>query len=744
MPLFLLNASFAQILSPASLNPKNVNFPYSSLIDFSFLLDSPAGKYGFLKVKDGHFYWENGKRAKFWGINVASLSINIDKEKINKITDVFAKAGINLVRLEAIDNRNCIISETGPTSRQFNLEYLDKADYWIYKLKEKGIYVYIDLLDFRTFKGGDGVVNADKLGRAAKPYAVFNPGLIELEKEYAEKLLTHVNPYTKLKLIDDPAICLVELFNEHGLFIKAGTWLKLAEPYNKELEAYWNDFLKEKYKNTEELEKAWGKLSKDEVLEKGTVLLPDMEKLYSNRIFSQKLADGCEFAYKVQIKYFNEMKKFLLSLGLKVPVTAAVSTEFIADTESVAETLDFTTENFYWDHPSFEKGKDWQNPYYYNNSDQLKDDSLIAFMPYTTILKWKKKPVVIREWATPWPNAYRSSSILEAVAYASLQDFDAMLLFAYRANEDIDKLRQFSYQADTPVWGLMGAASKIFLSGDIKAAKKEVNIIYDKDDLFFPAVGLSDLYKLGWISRIENVLNDNIKLNENAINIKRKSFNAHPLEFKDTVLEVLGGGYFNNDIYISDTAEIKRDINNGKIEVKTPKVLAVSGDLKEEVDMGLIKIKSASSFGTFFVISLDNKELKNSENFLVKMTTVAENTNQKFYKDPESCYPEKYKLSNRGTAPVITLGSPSPCPAEIYWKGKKILELYMQNGSFELIVSKNKWIFYCDTPGVKVNLHPGFEKAKLIKYFYDDQKAAYFDLSFTYPAYCKYVEILPL
>src|SRR3989338_4762664 len=34
------------------------------------VLDPPAGKHGFVKVKDGHFYFEDGARAKFWGTNL--------------------------------------------------------------------------------------------------------------------------------------------------------------------------------------------------------------------------------------------------------------------------------------------------------------------------------------------------------------------------------------------------------------------------------------------------------------------------------------------------------------------------------------------------------------------------------------------------------------------------------------------------------------------------------------------------
>ena len=45
----------------------------------------------------------------------------------------------------------------------------------------------------------------------------YNKGdldLIELQKEYAKELLCHVNPYTGLALIDDPAVVTIQINNE--------------------------------------------------------------------------------------------------------------------------------------------------------------------------------------------------------------------------------------------------------------------------------------------------------------------------------------------------------------------------------------------------------------------------------------------------------------------------------------------------------------------------------------------------
>jgi hypothetical protein len=42
----------------------------SNYVDWSSLLDAPAGKHGFLKAFKGHFQFEDGTAAKFWGTNI--------------------------------------------------------------------------------------------------------------------------------------------------------------------------------------------------------------------------------------------------------------------------------------------------------------------------------------------------------------------------------------------------------------------------------------------------------------------------------------------------------------------------------------------------------------------------------------------------------------------------------------------------------------------------------------------------
>src|SRR3569623_1513615 len=72
--LFALTPAPAQ---EAAQNPTLADYPIdhfattSSPADVRFLLDAPAGKHGFIGVSGGHLTTPDGKRVRFWGVNLA-------------------------------------------------------------------------------------------------------------------------------------------------------------------------------------------------------------------------------------------------------------------------------------------------------------------------------------------------------------------------------------------------------------------------------------------------------------------------------------------------------------------------------------------------------------------------------------------------------------------------------------------------------------------------------------------------
>lgn len=252
----------------------------------------PAGKFGYVRVgKDGHLY-VGDKRIRFFGVNLCFGGAFPQKADAEKIAGRMAKFGINIVRFHHMDSGTFpdgIRARGRADTRGLDPESLDRLDYLIAQLKKNGIYVNLNLLVSRPFNRNDGlppeIENLDWKLRHSVGF--FYEPLIQLQKEYAKELLTHKNPYTQMRYADDPCVAFVEINNENGLI---HTWLGggidgLPEVFQKELQRQWNDYLKKKYKNTENLKKAWK--VKEEPLGEEILLNSDFSQGLDNWVLEQ-------------------------------------------------------------------------------------------------------------------------------------------------------------------------------------------------------------------------------------------------------------------------------------------------------------------------------------------------------------------------------------------------------------------------------------------------------------------------
>jgi len=750
--------------------PNDFALPDSCMIDFSSTLETPAGRHGFLgSSDDGHFVWSDGTRARFWGINVSSTRLDIPPRQIEQVVANFARAGMNMVRLEAIDNRNCLLGkQEAPDSQHFDRHYLDCLDHWMDSLRRHGIYYYLDLLDFRTFKKGDGVLNAETFDRGARPYALYDRYLIQLQKEYATKLLTNRNPYSHLRIVDDPAFALVEICNEHGFFLYPEKLESLVEPYASDLIGRWNNWLLMRYGGRAQLEGSWGMadgqtvLREEEDPEKKTVALPLLASnladrsgpdVTASRRATTRVRDGVEFLAYVQSAYFQEMRDHLHSIGVRIPVTAVVSSDVAPDVASVAQECDFTSENWYGEGINGDPQAPELN--YYNNRNSARTDDVGGFAPYTAALRWNNKPVVVREWASTWPNKYRSVSEPEALAYSSLQDFDAVLLFGYQTNRApngslADALNDFAFQNDPSVWGLHALAGQAFLSRALQPAKHTVTLTYPSARQFVWPNRSTDLRRVAWTSRLNSVISDkpqgllsaaptgtarDVQALRNVLNSLQK-LNA-PVSEENLI----------SGTWRSDTGQIARYCRQGRLEIRSPRLSIVSGDLSASAtyDMGLFKISTPTHFGTIVAYAVDRRPLRKSRHIIVKMVSRASNSGEQFEPSAGGS-PGTWVLRARGGAPVITYGRPSIQPTRIWLntdpepapvkkspakpakkKGEKpesaaksktgekpksapkppaspMLMLYLEDGTWELEMKDGRATVVCDTPGIAGNL----------------------------------------
>ncbi|MEP7107948.1 MAG: carbohydrate binding domain-containing protein [Ferruginibacter sp.] len=246
-------------------------FPYKDSLKSPFLpgfSTTPLDTASKVTVAANNFI-VNKQPYKFWGVNIVANGAFPEKADAGGIAAHAAKMGINLVRFHHLDNpwggNDGSIFAGGQSTRSLNTVTLDKLDYFIYQLKQHGIYTNMNLNVSRSFNNLDGVPGADSLREFGKGVTIFDPQLVALQKEYASRLLGHINPYTGLKLSADPALAMVEMINENSLY---GMWKDgvlvpqsqsgwLTWRHSHMLDSMWNRFLQTKYATQNALQAAW-------------------------------------------------------------------------------------------------------------------------------------------------------------------------------------------------------------------------------------------------------------------------------------------------------------------------------------------------------------------------------------------------------------------------------------------------------------------------------------------------------
>lgn len=499
--------------------------PNQGVLDFSHLLDAPAGKHGFVRVKDGHLYYENGQRARFLGFNIAARSNTPSHEDAEKLAERFASMGVNVIRLHAAD---CPISDEPGTwascreaplldydkgsSRLFNPEGLDRFDYLAAKLKEKGIYLHIDLIVARTFLEEDGLDYPGCVPSCMKRHPMYNQRLIELQKEYARELLCHVNPYTGLALVDDPAVMTVQMNNEESA-IKGNMGSDQGDemkPYRDEVQHRFGNYLLMKYHTRERLKGAWTNdgicaLGDEEDPTSGTVR--DIAGGFYQSVNeplgawdapenSSRYGDFMEFGILMNRRFYQDMKDYLVSLGVKVPIVASNLMAGAADVYGHTDG-DLMENNAYFNHPILPVQNDTYmvfGPTEYVSANPLVMQQGAGAMA-TTLLSLASvaivegKPFMLSEWNEYGLHPFHSTAYVHTVAYACLNDWDGLILYNYHTSEKADNrpadeiLSVFDAYNDPAVicqWGFMAS---VFLKGLVSTAKNRVDVVYTQNDL---------------------------------------------------------------------------------------------------------------------------------------------------------------------------------------------------------------------------------------------------------------------
>ncbi len=475
---FLSTAAFAQwddgLLKPFVMDHRGAG---ASPADVSFLLDAPAGKAGFIRVQDGHFVKPDGRRVRFWGVHFTDWSrgsVEIPpKEDMPMWAATLARYGINMVRLHFLDlpAPRGIIDATRDDSCGFDAKQLDRLDFEIAELKKRGIYVDLNLNVGRSYKAGDGVRDFDKI-QWGKGLTLVDPRLIELQKEYARHLLTHVNPYTKTEYRNEPAIAIVEILNENAFYMG---YRAPTAYYEEELGGIYNTWLT-KNRAPEQLKK----LREQAGVAEGAPI-PRLKGQEASAAPKERYETEMAFYMDVENQFYQNMSSYLKKdLGVKVPITGTADHSHTSSPYTMLASLsklDIVDGHVYWQHPG--------SPPPVNTP--MVNDPMNSTIVQLSRTAFAGKPYTVSETNHPFPNDWASEGIPLLAAYGALQDWDAIIMYTFEPKLAPDWKPYvgdpFDISLDPVRMTEMATGALMFLRGDVKAARETVSRTYSKEQV---------------------------------------------------------------------------------------------------------------------------------------------------------------------------------------------------------------------------------------------------------------------
>jgi hypothetical protein len=450
----------------------------ASPADVSFLLDAPAGKGGFVRIQGGHLVKPDGTRLRLWGVHLTDWSrgsvLLPPKEDIPMWAQTLARFGVNCVRLHFLDldSPRGIIAAGGTDSRSFDPQQLDRLDFLVSELKKRGVYVDLNLNVGRSYKSGDGVQDFDKI-RWAKGLTLYDTRLIELEKEYARQILTHVNPYTKTEYRNEPAVAIVEILNENGLYVGFNAPTPF---YDDELTTQYNAWLK-KNLTPPEVQRL-----RDLIGVRGDAPVPRLRGPEVGAASKERFNAEMSFVAAAETKFYLDMASFLKdSLGVKAPITGTADHSHTGSSYSMLASLsklDILDGHVYWQHPG--------SPPPVNTP--MVNDPLHSTVVQLSRTAVAGKPYTVSEFNHPFPNDWASEGIPILAAYGSFQDWDAIILCTFEPKKDADWKSYvgdpFDISLDPVRMTQMAAGALMFLRGDVHPATTTVTRSYSRDQVF--------------------------------------------------------------------------------------------------------------------------------------------------------------------------------------------------------------------------------------------------------------------
>ncbi|MBN2476423.1 MAG: hypothetical protein JXB62_17550 [Pirellulales bacterium] len=635
-----------------------------SEISMADWLESPAGKHGrILRRGDALIY--HGKPIKLWGLNVCYGSCAPEKELAERRAAFYSKMGINSVRLHKYaDGPGWAGIQADDSFVEFDEQGLRQMDYFVAQLKQHGVYVklsstfhvalgakqrkdvpYMD--EFGPLRGAGGRV------RTGGGSIYFLKELQDLQIEQLVGMLRHENPYTGLTYAEDPAVAVVELFNEDSiLFYTTMGQLQTIPTVRKRASERFCQWLKERYGSKQALLSAWGENAlgcfanegfpqeswEDEtIVPAGNPWFFDPDRLAGSQASKkQRLLDTMLFLYGLQNEFYDRYVQAIRDAGY--------TGEILASNWQAGRAIS----HYYNLHSDWRVGLIDRHNYFgggggakFNSATMLRaagSGTLSVGMQQVA-----DRPFMLSEWIHVLPNEWGVEGPALIGAYGmGLNGWDVSYMFQNRDSGGFSDSIGGTWNVTTPnVVGVFPAVARQVLRGDVA----------ESDLVATRYVHLPSLHegKLGFTDTVTQ--QGDVKTFDGAeVPAKTMAVARCVVEFTDEFRQTPAfelAKYSKQGELVSSTNQLRwhegKSRLDGYFTIDTPATKAVVGFAKDQVcKLGEVTIAPQSRYGAIYVTARGREEdIDSAKALLVVAVARARNTGQKVLEDTLLLLPGK-------------------------------------------------------------------------------------------------------
>jgi len=644
--IFLFSCNFDN--EPVVFEYSQDNYSSEALLDLRYMNEDYAGQHGFIRLSaDGEsFVRGDGKPIRFWSVNGANAIKRMDDDEFRRYARFLAKMGVNMARFHGSIN---------PAGKATMINWVDTTEVdqiWkaVASLKDEGIYTTIS--PFWAHNGHMGGWVPEEWGiegysgkDALWGVMYFSDTLKNAYKSWVKYLYTEVNPYTGVALKDEPAVGLIQIKNEDGLFF--WTMQNIHPELKRLIQEKFTAWLIEKYGSYNGVREAWGDISlrgdNDTIFDiyntwEMTQEVPPNEEL--------RMKDQVEFYTHVQYSFYKEITDFYHNeLGCMQLVNAnnwkTADPCLFFDTERYTySAADVGATNRYYapGHKGEYSGWRIDTGHYYIGRSAI---TVPAKLP-VNIRQTRGQPMIVSESGWNLPHKYQSEAPLLVSSYMSLTGVDSYYWFFVNAEGLMDdpyfnfdgnengprSMNRWTYSTPGGVF-MFPASALIFRNSYVKEGESVIREIRNTEDLYkrVPAVVCE-----------ENSYDPNrdegfeMSGNEDGDGINPLAFLTGKVEVefspeKDS--EIMTHPVLNNLINSGEqtvnsiTGEMSLDYGRGIFTLDTPNAKGISGFLSGDVGYVLdgLTLKSINEYATIMVVSMDNRPLEESSKILIQTGT---------------------------------------------------------------------------------------------------------------------------